>query len=107
VALWVWFIEDHKDFAQILGLDGFGCRTTDGAGRSSVVVRCDMAIGPNSTKTGARPSHEAIEKQADATTMNKTERQKIDKMAMEMAKRGENEIIGDEEVNPEDTEFTK
>ena len=66
-----------------------------------------MATGVNSTKTGARPSHEAIEKQADATTLNKTDQQKIDKIAMGMAKRGENEILADEEVNPEDTTFTK
>jgi len=39
--------------------------------------------------------------------LNKTEEQKIDDIAMEMAEKGEQEIDADEEVNPEDTEFTK
>lgn len=38
--------------------------------------------------------------------LDMTEQQRIDKIAMEMAKKGEKEIDADEDVNPEDTEFT-
>ena len=58
-----------------------------------------MADGVNATKTGAGPS-------ADPA-LNETEQQKIDKIAMEMAEKGDEEIDADEEVDPEDTEFTK
>jgi hypothetical protein len=58
-----------------------------------------MATGVDPTKTGAGPS-------ADPA-LNETEQQKIDKIAMEMAEKGEEEIDTDEEENPEDTEFTK
>ena len=66
-----------------------------------------MAQGANSSKTGARPSHEAVEQDADATVEEMTEQERIDKIAMESARRAENRILADEEVNPEDTMFTK
>jgi len=66
-----------------------------------------MAQGLNSTKSAARPAHEAIEQNADATVAGKTERQKMDKIAMEAAKRAENRIHSEEEKNPEDSMFTK
>jgi len=56
-----------------------------------------MATGLNAKKTGALAS-DATETQDQA---------EIDKMAMEMAEKGENEIDADEEVNPDDTMFTK
>jgi hypothetical protein len=59
-----------------------------------------MASGENSTKTGAQKQPYAD------PALDMTEQQKIDKIAMEMAKKGENEIDADEDVNPEDTEFT-
>ncbi len=62
----------------------------------------------NSTKSGARPSHEAIEQHTgDATDAAKTEQEKIDRVAMESAKRSQNRIHADEQRNPEDTIFTK
>ncbi len=62
----------------------------------------------NSTKTGARPSHEAVEQHTgDATDAQKTEEEKIDRVAMESAKRGQNRIHNDEESTPGNTMFTK
>ena len=66
-----------------------------------------MAQGLNSTKTAARPSHEAIEQQAHATVEGMTEEERIDKLAMESAKRAGNRIHAEEEKNPEDSIFTK
>ena len=62
----------------------------------------------NSTKTGARPSHEAVETHTgEATDAAKSEQDKVDRVAMESAKRGQNRIHNDEQRNPEDTLFTK
>ena len=66
-----------------------------------------MAQGANSSKTPARPSHEAIEQEADVTVAGKTERERMDKIGMESAKRAQNRIHSEEEVNPKDTMFTK
>ena len=62
-----------------------------------------MAQGIDATKTPARPSHEAIE----STGEEATEQQKIDRIAMESAKRGNNQIHADETRNPGTSEFTK
>jgi hypothetical protein len=67
----------------------------------------NMAIGVNSSKTGARPAHEAIESDADATVAGKTEQEKIDHTAMESAKRAENRIHQNENSTPGNTVFTK
>ena len=65
-----------------------------------------MAQGVDSTKTPGRPSHEAIESDgADGTV--KTEQEKIDRVAMESAKRAENRIHSDETKIPGSTIFTK
>lgn len=62
----------------------------------------------NSTKTPARPSHEAIsEHTGDATDAGKTDQERIDQIAMESAKRGENRIHNDEETTPGNTIFSK
>ena len=66
-----------------------------------------MAQGVNSSKTPARPSHEAIEQEADVTVAGKTDQKRMDKAAMESAKRAQNRIHGEEQVNPEDKMFTK
>jgi hypothetical protein len=66
-----------------------------------------MAQGLNSTKTGARPSHEAIEQNADATMVGKTEQEKMDHAAMQMAKRGENRIKANDETTPGNSIFSK
>jgi hypothetical protein len=66
-----------------------------------------MASGLNSSKTPARPSHEAIEEEADVTVAGKSERKRMDKAAMESAKRAQNRIHSEEQKNPEDRVFTK
>ena len=66
-----------------------------------------MAQGIDSTKTGARPSHEAIESNDPATEVGRTEQQKMDDMAMESAKRENNRIGQNEDSAPGDSIFTK
>jgi len=56
-----------------------------------------MSMNLNSTKSHDRPSHEALEnKEGDAT-----DEHKIDKIAMESAKRGQERIKHDEAVHGE------
>jgi hypothetical protein len=67
-----------------------------------------MASGLDATKTGARPSHEAIESSGgNATDVGKSKREHIDHEAMESAKRAQNRIHNDEGKNPGSQEFTK
>jgi hypothetical protein len=60
-----------------------------------------MAQGIDATKIPGRPSHEAIEE-----TGEESEASKLDKMAMESAKRSQNRIHSDETVVPGSSEFT-
>jgi hypothetical protein len=66
-----------------------------------------MAQGLDSTKTGARPAHEAIEDGSTATEVGKTDQQKMDHVAMESAKRAQNRIHADEETTPGNSIFSK
>jgi hypothetical protein len=67
-----------------------------------------MASGLDSTKTGARPSHEAIESTGgEADQASETPSQRIDHEAMESAKRAQNRIHDDETKNPGTSIFTK
>ena len=67
-----------------------------------------MAQGLDSTKTGARPSHEAVESSGgQGTDVAKTPLERIDHSAMESAKRAENRIHADEGKNPGTQIFTK
>lgn len=66
-----------------------------------------MAQGLNSTKIGARPSHEAIEQNASATEVGKTAQQKVDDEAMQSAKRAQNRLHNNENQTPGNTMFTK
>jgi hypothetical protein len=66
-----------------------------------------MAQGLDSTKSGVRPSHEAIESEAPATEAGKTDQQKMDHAAMQSAKRGENRIRANEDTTPGNSIFTK
>jgi hypothetical protein len=67
-----------------------------------------MASGLDSTKTGARPSHEAIESTGgNATDAAESPRRRLDHEAMESAKRAQNRIHNDETKNPGSSEFTK
>ena len=67
-----------------------------------------MAIGIDATKTGERPSHEAIESTGgEASGVDETQQQRIDKAAMETAKRAQNRIHSNEGKIPGDQIFTK
>jgi uncharacterized protein YccT (UPF0319 family) len=66
-----------------------------------------MAQGLDSTKNAALPSHEAIEEGATATEAGKSEKQKIDHTAMEMAKRADNRTKSYEDTAPDQQIFTK
>ncbi|HTV07468.1 MAG TPA: hypothetical protein VMD97_00320 [Candidatus Aquilonibacter sp.] len=67
-----------------------------------------MASGLDSTKTGARPSHEAIESTGgNATNAGESPRSRLDHEAMESAKRAQNRIHDNETKNPGSSEFTK
>lgn len=67
-----------------------------------------MAGGLDSTKTAARPSHEAIESSGgEATRAGETPLQRVDHEAMESAKRAQNRIHDDEGRNPGTSIFTK
>jgi hypothetical protein len=66
-----------------------------------------MAQGPNSTKSGARPSHEAIEQETSATEVGKRGQEKMDHAAMESAKRAQNRIHSNEETTPGNSIFSK
>jgi hypothetical protein len=66
-----------------------------------------MAQGLDSTKSGVRPSHEAIESETSATEAGKTDQEKMDHVAMESAKRAENRIRSNEDTTPGNSVFTK
>jgi len=68
-----------------------------------------MAHGLDSTKSAARPSHEAIEGRGsgDELTDTKSKQEKLDVNAMRGAKRAENRILNDEGKVPGSTIFTK
>ena len=61
-----------------------------------------MAQGLDSTQTPGRPSHEAIEETGDESDASR-----LDKSAMESAKRAQNRIHDDEKSNPGQSIFTK
>jgi hypothetical protein len=68
----------------------------------------EMASGLDSTKTPARPSHEAIESTGgNASNAKESQGKRMDHEAMESAKRAQNRIHDNEQKNPEDTIFTK
>ncbi len=66
-----------------------------------------MAQGLDSTKTGARPSHEAIEEETSATEVGKTDEEKLNHAAMESAKRAQNRIHSNEETTPGNSIFSR
>jgi len=66
-----------------------------------------MAQGINSTKSVARPSHEAIEEETTANEGNKSGQERMDHAAMESAKRAQNRIHSNEEMTPGNSTFTK
>jgi hypothetical protein len=66
-----------------------------------------MAQGLDSTKTGARPSHEAIEEESTATEVGKSGEKKMDHAAMQSAKRAQNRIHSNEETTPGNSIFSK
>lgn len=66
-----------------------------------------MAQGLNSTKTAARPSHEAIESETSATEVGKSDEEKLNHLGMESAKRAQNRIHSNEETTPGNSIFSK
>jgi ribonuclease HI len=66
-----------------------------------------MAQGIDSTKSAARPSHEAIEQETVATEAGESAQRRLDQIAMEAAKRSSNRIIANEENIPSSTIFSK
>ncbi len=66
-----------------------------------------MAQGLNSTKTPARPSHEAIEDETTADESNKSDQVRMDHAAMQSAKRAQNRILSNEETTPGNSIFSK
>jgi hypothetical protein len=66
-----------------------------------------MAQGLDSTKTGARPSHEAIEEETTATEVGKSDEEKLNHVGMESAKRAQNRIHSNEETTPGNSIFSK
>ena len=68
-----------------------------------------MAHGLDSTKTPARPAHEAIEGRGsgDELAEGKHAEEKVDTAAMRGAKRAQNRILDDEGKVPGSTIFSK
>lgn len=67
-----------------------------------------MAQGLDSTKSPARPSHEAVETSSGgATDIGETPLEHADHEAMESAKRAQNRIHDNEGKNPGSQIFTK
>jgi len=66
-----------------------------------------MAHGIDSTKSAARPSHEAIEEETAATEAGESAQTRLDHIAMEAAKRSSNRILANEENIPGSTIFSK
>ena len=67
-----------------------------------------MASGLDATKTGARPSHEAIESTGgNATGVAQTPQERVDHVAMDSAKRAQNRIHSNEDQTPGNSIFTK
>ena len=62
----------------------------------------------NSTKTASTPSHDHLLDPADVADESLlTESQRLDRSAMESAKRAQNRIHSNEERSPESTIFSK
>lgn len=67
-----------------------------------------MATGLDSTKTASRPSHEAVESTGGAATgVARTPEERVDREAMESAKRAQNRIHENEDNTPANSIFTK
>jgi hypothetical protein len=61
-----------------------------------------MAQGIDATKTPERPSHEALEETGEESNASR-----LDKSAMESAKRATNRIHADQTTDPGNSIFTK
>jgi len=67
-----------------------------------------MAHGFNSSKTPARPAHQAIEKSSESSIdAFKDTRHKLGNLAMRAARRAQNRLIDNEEHIPGSTIFSK
>ena len=67
-----------------------------------------MAHGFNSSKTPARPAHQAIEKASDDSINSfKSAQHKLANLAMRSARRAQNRLLDNEERIPGSTIFSK
>lgn len=67
-----------------------------------------MAHGLNSTKSPARPAHQAIEKASESSIDHfKTQHRRLDNLAMRWAKRAQNRLLNNEQRTPGNTIFSK
>lgn len=66
-----------------------------------------MAQGIDSTKSPARPSHEAIESSHHDINPQDVKEHKLDEVGMESAKRAQNRIHSNEEVTRKESIFSK
>jgi hypothetical protein len=68
-----------------------------------------MAHGLDSTKSAARPAHEAIEGRGsgDELPEGQSPKERLDSNAMRAAKRAQNRLLDDEQKVPGSTIFTK
>ncbi len=67
-----------------------------------------MTHGFNSSKTSARPAHQAIEKASDdSIDAFKSEQHKLANLAMRSARRAQNRLLDNEERIPGSTIFSK
>jgi len=67
-----------------------------------------MALEQDLGKMAARPSHEAVETAGEDNIKDFVRNEKkLDNVAMHMAKRAENRIVGNEEKIPGSTIFSK
>ncbi len=74
------------------------------------MIQNDSTMNENlkSTKTASNPSHDAIMPDTrDASDRNKTVEQRMDRSAMETARRAQNRLHINEERTPQNTIFSK
>jgi hypothetical protein len=106
----MWTSQRFQRVAERAEADNFKSRRAGNAGRGEWLLCAEvngMAQGIDSTKTGARPSHEAIESNDPATEVGRTKQEKMDDVAMESAKRAGNRIKSNTDNSPGDGIFTK
>jgi hypothetical protein len=78
--------------------------------RCDAMIQNDSVLNKdiNATKTASLPSHDhLLSDTPDATELGKTEEERLDKMAMESARRAQNRVHANEGRTPGSEIFTK